>query len=103
MLTGEAPHRGQRDSDAFERARAGVIDPPELRAPTRDLPIVLCEIATDALAAKPDKRPANVQALIERLEGYLSGADKCSKRASWCAPLPIASGVMRPTMIWQNR
>jgi serine/threonine protein kinase len=76
LLTGAPPHRAP-DSDATYRlAREGAVEPPERQTPDREIPPQLSSLAGKAMARIPGDRITSAEEFVERLQDYLSGADK---------------------------
>ncbi|TVR11521.1 MAG: hypothetical protein EA401_10705 [Planctomycetota bacterium] len=75
ILTGTAPHHAphQRSSAVTEilsRAIGPSIDPPHQRAPEREIPPGLSQIALRAMAFEPAQRYATVQAFTEAIRAW---------------------------------
>jgi len=75
ILTGTPPHRGARVWEVLRAAARGVIEPPEERAPGREIPRELSRIAVEALAPDPADRHPDVAGFRQALRDYLSHAE----------------------------
>jgi serine/threonine protein kinase/Tfp pilus assembly protein PilF len=77
LLTGAYIHGASGGAEfAMERAAAGKVDLPEVRAPNRDIPAELSDLAMRALAKEPAERVPSAEAFLQLLQDYLSGASK---------------------------
>lgn len=74
LLTGKYPHAAETSAKTIELARKGDVVRPELRAPDRDVPKELADLAMHALQYDPDKRIGSAKLFAERLQEYLSGS-----------------------------
>ena len=72
VLTGAPPHRGKTSMEMLGRAREGVVEAPEVRAPQRRIPAELARIAMRALAADPRERTPTAAELKRELTEFLS-------------------------------
>jgi serine/threonine protein kinase/Flp pilus assembly protein TadD len=80
VLTGVPPHRGETVLEAVEASEAGRIEPPSSRAPDKEIPAELAEIALRALDPDPAKRFASVADFDKAIEDYLQ--NEASSRLS---------------------
>ncbi len=76
LLTRTAPYSESDRSQAFQQAKGGDIEPPELRSPEAEIPAKLSALAMACMAREPAHRIPSVRGFIEELNAYLSGADK---------------------------
>ena len=76
LLTRTAPYSESDRSQAFQQAKGGDVEPPELRSPAAEIPAKLSSLAMAAMAPQPKDRLPSVRGFIDELNAYLSGADK---------------------------
>ncbi|MGI8907115.1 MAG: protein kinase domain-containing protein [Candidatus Sumerlaeaceae bacterium] len=76
LLTETPPYDEETSKKAFEKARNGIVDPPELRAPYLEIPHELSRIAMQALSREIGDRYSSVQEFIAALEAYLHGTNR---------------------------
>jgi hypothetical protein len=72
ILTGTPPHLAESVTEGLKKAAAGVVPPPEERAPERSIPRELSRIAMKALAVDPDDRYPGAVSFREELRAYLA-------------------------------
>ncbi len=78
VLTGTAPHPGSR-MEAFAKARATPVEPPQERAPHATIPDELAAICMRALAFDPAGRHASAAEFCRELEEHLGGVSRRSE------------------------
>jgi serine/threonine protein kinase len=84
ILTLTPPVRGSTAQSTIAQVIAGRIDPPEQRAPTRDIPSELSAVAMKALKAEPHLRYGSVEEFRSDLELFLDGRAVSAKAdSSW--------------------
>lgn len=76
LLTLTPVHLAETAQAAFLRAATGQVERPQDRAPDREVPRELAELAMRALSAKPESRPKDVREFIAGIQDYLSGAGR---------------------------
>jgi tetratricopeptide (TPR) repeat protein/serine/threonine protein kinase len=76
LLTGVYPHQADTAREAFQKAVKGEVEPPAQRAPDREPPAELAELAMKALERDPAQRLGSARELVERLQDYLSGSTR---------------------------
>ncbi len=77
MLTGAFPHRAQASLLAVKQSHlTEEVEPPESRAPGREIPRELSELAMRALRRDPQERVQSAGEFIQGLQDYLTGASK---------------------------
>ncbi|MBI5153862.1 protein kinase [Candidatus Poribacteria bacterium] len=76
ILTGTPPHNAKDSRGAFEQARSGHVQPPDMRAPNRMIPKDLADLCRDAMTADPAARIPTADVFIHRLQDCLTGASK---------------------------
>ncbi len=76
MLTGTPPYMAPSAEIAMFRASMGEIEPPRRRAPARDIPPELEDIALRAMEREPRDRIPSATAFVEEIRGYITGAGK---------------------------
>ncbi|MDK2971084.1 MAG: hypothetical protein PWP23_839 [Candidatus Sumerlaeota bacterium] len=74
LLTGTYPHEAKTSRLAMEKARRGLVEPPEKRVRSSRIPEPLSRLAMKCLAANPQERLPSAEAFIEGIRAYLSGA-----------------------------
>jgi serine/threonine-protein kinase len=73
ILTLRPPHTGRDAKTIIRKLLREPVMPPRERAPDRDIPEALEEVALRCLASDPDQRFESVRALIDEVEGFLEG------------------------------
>jgi hypothetical protein len=68
LLTGTPPHRGTSVMDTLNRAAEGTIDPPRERAPDREVPAALAEVALRAMQRLPEQRYPGALAFVAAID-----------------------------------
>jgi tetratricopeptide (TPR) repeat protein len=76
LLTGGYPHEAATARGAIQKSLAGIVDPPESRAPNRLVPPELRALVLQAMAFEPSERTGSALEFIARLQDYLSGASR---------------------------
>lgn len=76
LLTHTVPHKNTSANDFLQAAALCEIEPPELRAPERDVPAELSALCMRAMAKHPGDRIGSVTEFIAVVQDYLSGASK---------------------------
>ncbi len=89
LLTGETPHTAENSAAAFYEASEGRVTPPREKAPAREVPPDLEELAMRAMRPDPKERIPSVRAFIEGIQGHISGANRRREAEG------IAAGVRR--------
>src|SRR5690606_561769 len=82
LLTGTFPYEAATAREAFQKAVACQVEPPEKRTPHRRNPPALCALALEAMAEKPEDRVPSMTVFLERLQDYLSGASRKREAAT---------------------
>ncbi len=82
MLTCHAPYKAKTAREALEKARKRVLQPPDVRAPDRQVPPELSAICMKAMARDKEDRYATAEELKEDLQRYLDGKSVSAKRDS---------------------
>jgi hypothetical protein len=70
LLTETPPYNETTSKAAFEKAKTGIVDPPEERAPYLDIPEELSRIAMKAMSPEIGDRYGSVQEFIKALQDY---------------------------------
>ncbi len=76
ILTGWPPHNALTSQKAFLLAREIPPEPPEQRAPDREVPKTLSALCQRAMASHIEDRMQSVREFITELQDYLTGASK---------------------------
>lgn len=76
ILTGTYPHHAPTSAMAMERARDGNVEPPETRAPKREIPPELSALAMHCLRRDPKERLQEGMEFATALQDWLSGSGK---------------------------
>ena len=76
LLTETPPYNETTSKAAFEKAKLGKVDLPELRAPYLEVPAELSRIAMKALSGNIGQRYGSVQEFIQALQDYLQGTNR---------------------------
>jgi serine/threonine protein kinase len=76
MLTGTYPHAAKSSPEAMAKARALDPQPPQERAPGRDIPADLSDLCLRSMARDPGQRVGSAMEFAEALRDYVSGASK---------------------------
>lgn len=76
LLTETPPYDESTSKAAFEKARIGIVDPPELRAPFLDIPAEISGIAMKAMSREIGDRYSTVQEFIKAIQDYLQGTNR---------------------------
>jgi len=74
MLAKKAPHAAPSALESFVLASVGYVDPPEKRAPDREIPRELSAIAMKALSKNVADRYASARDLMAAVQDYMAGA-----------------------------
>lgn len=91
LLTGTFPHLADTSREAFKLAQAGEVQRPEERAPDRDVPPELSEIAMRALAKSPKERIPSAVEFLKLVQDFLSGAGR--RRESRALAAEVREGL----------
>ncbi len=76
LLTGETPHTAENSAAAFYEASEGRVVAPQVKAPGREVPPDLAELAMRAMQPEPSARIPSVKDFIEGIQGHISGANR---------------------------
>jgi serine/threonine protein kinase len=76
LLTETPPYNETTSKAAFDRAKAGLVEPPEMRAPYLDIPPELSRIAMKAMSREIGDRYGSVQEFIKALQDYMQGTNR---------------------------
>ena len=79
LLTGSYPYSSPESDESFRRAATHQLERPEQRAPDRQIPEDLADLAMEAMAFRPEDRVASAQRFIGRLQDYLTGVGRGSR------------------------
>jgi serine/threonine protein kinase len=85
LLTGTTPHGGGDSAAALQSARLGVVQPPAERAPWRDVPGDLADLAMRAMEPSREGRLRSADEFLQGLRDHLSGASKLRESAALTA------------------
>ena len=86
------PFRGIDIYEILDNAELGNIEPPEERAPNRELPAELSRIIMKAMAHNPDDRYQTVEGMIEDLDDLLEGRTASEQRVFASGELLMEEG-----------
>lgn len=76
LLTGKNPHEGSSAKSVFYRAAYSTVEPPEERAPHREVPQELSAICRHAMARRPADRMESARDFHRALQDYLAGTGR---------------------------
>jgi serine/threonine protein kinase/tetratricopeptide (TPR) repeat protein len=76
LLCGIPPYGGVSPREAYRAAQKGLVEPPEMRWPSRAIPRELSTLAMLAMRPKPEERIGSVHEFAESLKDYLTGAGR---------------------------
>ncbi|MCX7017757.1 MAG: serine/threonine-protein kinase [bacterium] len=91
ILTDTSPHKGDTAMAVYYNAARTGVEPPELRDPSRDIPLELSRICMKALTRDRHARYQSAQEFIDDIEAYMSGA---GRRNESCALAAQADQLM---------
>lgn len=98
------PYEGSDIDTVLRAARKGAIRRPSERAPKRDVPEALEELAMRALAADPSERHATAEAFAEELERFLLGQrSRKEQRERAASMLKVAKNLAQRSEKLQDR
>jgi hypothetical protein len=92
ILTGRRPHEGQNLQEILTSAIRGVVEPPALRAPYRQIHPALADIAMKALAARPQDRYQSVLDLQRDIVAFQRGEERAPRRAYEAGSVIVREG-----------
>jgi eukaryotic-like serine/threonine-protein kinase len=70
ILTLTEPLRGKQIQETFDKIVNEMPEPPRERAPSRQIPAALADIAMKAMAKRPDDRFPTMEAMISAIRGF---------------------------------
>jgi serine/threonine protein kinase len=70
MLTLTEPLRGKQVHETFEKIVNEMPPPPRERAPSRQIPAALADIAMKAMAKRPEERFQTMEEMVEAIRGF---------------------------------
>ncbi len=76
LLTGRFPHQTKDARESIQRAQAGVVVPPEERAPERTIPRELSDLCKRALQSRKEDRVPTALDFMMDLKDFLSGTSR---------------------------
>lgn len=85
ILTGRNPHIGTDSATTYLLARRGTVEPPDIRAPGREIPEQLAALSMKSMEKEPEDRVESAEAFVAQLQDYLTGAGKRRESMELCA------------------
>jgi len=76
ILTGTSPNKGSDSTEAFEFATGDVVEPPEVRVRSHEIPGELSRLAMRALKRETGERLPSAIDFIKGIRSFLTGAGK---------------------------
>ena len=92
IATLSAPFRGEDVMEIIDNAEYGDFDPPDERAPERELPPELCRIILKAMAHHPDDRYQTMEDFMEDMDDLLEARTASEQRTFQAGDLLMVEG-----------